>query len=128
MEFGYVYVCIYMEEDKLSPKHLPQPPQQTATSSRIPPKEGAKKMVFFLKWVLIMAGQPTPPPVDTYPPHRNKGLIAGLIKGNQWLIRGGWLTGHNLRSEDVGSFNLKVWTTLTCFTIVFFHDITKMLT
>ena len=31
-----------------------------------------------------MASQPTPPP-PTYPP-RNKGLIAGLIKGNQWLI------------------------------------------
>ena len=30
-----------------------------------------------------MAGQPTPR--ATYPP-RNKGLIAGLIKGNQWLI------------------------------------------
>ena len=28
----------------------------------------------------------TNPPL-TYPPPRNKGLIAGLIKGNQWLIR-----------------------------------------
>ena len=32
----------------------------------------------------IMAGQPTPPGPRT--PPRNKGLIAGLIKGNQWLI------------------------------------------
>ena len=31
----------------------------------------------------FMASQPTPP--LTYPPPRNKGLIAGLIKGNQWL-------------------------------------------
>ena len=31
----------------------------------------------------VMAGQPTPPKV---PPIRNKGLIAGLIKGNQWLF------------------------------------------
>ena len=31
----------------------------------------------------IMAGQPTPPDVETL---RNKGLIAGLAKGNQWLI------------------------------------------
>ena len=44
------------------------------------------------------------------PPPRNKGLIAGLIKGNQWLIspnhkalflggghvRGGWLTSQKL--------------------------------
>ncbi len=47
----------------------------------------------------------------TYPPTRYRGLIAGLIKGNQWLfispdhkalfhlflggyIRGGWLTSH----------------------------------
>ena len=33
-------------------------------------------------WLVI---QPTPPRV-TYPLPRNKGLIAGLIKGNQWLI------------------------------------------
>ena len=32
-----------------------------------------------------MAGQPTPPGPRT-PPKRNKALIAGLIKGNQWLI------------------------------------------
>ena len=32
----------------------------------------------------IMAGQPTPP--GHVPPPRNKGLIADLIKGNQWLI------------------------------------------
>ena len=53
-----------------------------------------------------MAIQPTPPKGT---PPRNKGLIAGLIKGNQWLIRpdhkagyfwggyvawGGWLTSH----------------------------------
>ena len=31
--------------------------------------------------LLVMAGQPTPPNVL-----RNKGLKAGLIKGNQWLI------------------------------------------
>ena len=31
----------------------------------------------------FMAGQPTPPKAT---PPRNKGLIAGLIKGNQWLI------------------------------------------
>ena len=32
------------------------------------------------QWIycMFMAGQPTPP--------RNKGLIAGLIKGNQWLL------------------------------------------
>ena len=30
-------------------------------------------------------GYSTNPPL-TYPPPRNKGLIAGLIKGNQWLI------------------------------------------
>ena len=47
------------------------------------------------------------PPLNV-PPPRNKGLIFGLIKGNQWLIspdhkagyfwggyvRGGWLTSH----------------------------------
>ena len=32
----------------------------------------------------FMAGQPTPPPL-MYPP-RNKGLIAGLNKGNHWLV------------------------------------------
>ena len=32
----------------------------------------------------VMASQPTPPGHVT--PPRNKGLIAGLIKGNQWLI------------------------------------------
>ena len=32
----------------------------------------------------IMAGQPTPPGPRT--PPRNKGLIAGLIKGNQWVF------------------------------------------
>ena len=31
----------------------------------------------------IMAGQPNPPKVH---PPRNKGLIAGHIKGNQWLV------------------------------------------
>ena len=33
-------------------------------------------------------GQPGPPPTLTprTPPPRNKGLIAGLIKGNWWLI------------------------------------------
>ena len=52
----------------------------------------------------------TNPPRATYPPPRNKGLVAGLIKGNQWLISpdhkaglfwgrdvargGGWLTSH----------------------------------
>ena len=30
----------------------------------------------------IMANQPAPPNV---PPLRNKGLIAGLLEGNQWL-------------------------------------------
>ena len=46
--------------------------------------------VFFQKgggsgmMVDVMAGQPTPPGPRT--PPRNKGLIAGLIKGNQWLI------------------------------------------
>ena len=56
----------------------------------------------------FMAGQPTPP--LTYPP-RTKGLIAGLIKGNQQLISpdhkacyfwggvrgpgGGWLNSHD---------------------------------
>ena len=33
---------------------------------------------------MIMANQPTPP--GHVPPPRNEGLIAGLIKGNQWLI------------------------------------------
>ena len=32
-----------------------------------------------------MASQPGPPSGSRTPP-RNKGLIAGLIKGNQWLI------------------------------------------
>ena len=50
------------------------------------------------------------PPPGHVPPPRNKGLIFGLIKGNQWLISpdhkagyfwggvrgpgGGWLTSH----------------------------------
>ena len=34
----------------------------------------------------FMAGQPTLPQA-TYPPKIHKGLIAGLIKGHQWLIR-----------------------------------------
>ena len=36
----------------------------------------------------FMASQPTPPGHVTPPPTRNKGLIAGLIKGNQWLLGG----------------------------------------
>ena len=36
-----------------------------------------------IQTINIMANQP--PPL-TYPPQVNKGLIAGLIKGNQWLI------------------------------------------
>ena len=32
-----------------------------------------------------MANQPNPPGPRT--PLKNKGLIAGLIKGNQWLIK-----------------------------------------
>ena len=35
-------------------------------------------------WVEIMAGQPIPP--GHVHPLWNKGLIAGLIKENQWLI------------------------------------------
>ena len=34
----------------------------------------------------FMASQPTPPDHVTPPPLGNKGLIAGLIKGNQWLL------------------------------------------
>ena len=43
--------------------------------------EGIDNM--YITWldIYFMAGQPTP---LTYPPARNKGLIAGLIKGNQW--------------------------------------------
>ena len=60
--------------------------------------------------------QPTPPgPRTPPPPPRNKGLIAGLLKGSQWLIspknkagyfwggwyvRGGWLIRHNGFVED----------------------------
>ena len=60
-------------------------------------------------WPLVdlFQGNPSCPPKATLP--RNKGLIAGLIKGNQWLIspdhkagyfwggyvRGGWLTSHD---------------------------------
>ncbi len=33
-----------------------------------------------------MANQPTPPRASQETPLRNKGLIAGLIQGNQWLI------------------------------------------
>ena len=35
--------------------------------------------------ITLMASQPTPP--GHVPPHRNKASIAGLMKGNQWLIR-----------------------------------------
>ena len=41
-----------------------------------------KKNTSFFLSAIVMAGQPTP---LTYPPPRNKGLIAGLIKGNQKL-------------------------------------------
>ena len=37
---------------------------------------GGSSRAFFSLYTFIMAGQPSPP--------RNKGLIAGLIKGNQW--------------------------------------------
>ena len=38
-------------------------------------------------WGLVDHGQSTYPPQVPYtPPPRNKGLIAGLIKGNQWFI------------------------------------------
>jgi len=62
----------------------------------------------FTRSCLVMAGQPTPPNV---PPSGNKGLIAGLIKGNQWFSQAliirpassggstlGWgrLTSHDL--------------------------------
>ena len=33
-----------------------------------------------------MAGQPTPPSPKGTPGQFDKGLVAGLIKGNQWLI------------------------------------------
>ena len=36
------------------------------------------------KKTVIMGGQPTP--LGHVPPLRNKGLTAGLIKGNHWLI------------------------------------------
>ena len=44
------------------------------------------------------------PPVHV-PPLRNKGLIAGLIKGNQWVlggrfVRGGRLTCHEKKSDE----------------------------
>ena len=58
-------------------------------------------------------GYSTNPPPGHVPPPRNKGLIAGLIKGNQWLISpdhkaghfwggyvalgGGWLNSHTLK-------------------------------
>ena len=44
-----------------------------------------------------LASQPTP---LTYPPQVNKGLIAGLIKGNQWLIRV-HRVDHGPSTEDV---------------------------
>ena len=37
----------------------------------------------FFQHGTFMASQPTP---NLYTPPRNQGLIAGLIKGNQWLI------------------------------------------
>ena len=44
------------------------------------------------------------PPPGHVPPPRNKGLIAGLIKGNQWLISlisgGGTLGGGRLTSHE----------------------------
>ena len=54
-------------------------------------------MILHLPSEFIMAGQPTP---LTYPPPRNKGFIAGLIKGNQWskrpyaLFLGGGMLGR----------------------------------
>ena len=61
-----------------------------------------------------MASQPTPPG-NLHPPPRNKGLRAGLIKGNQWFtspdhkalflgggtLQGGRLTGHKLNLNEL---------------------------
>ena len=61
-----------------------------------------------LKSQPFMANQPTPP-ITGAPPQIHKGLIAGLIKGSQWVfispnhkagyfwggyVGGGWLTSH----------------------------------
>ena len=62
--------------------------------------------------IQFMANQATPP--ATYPPLRNKALIAGLTKGNHWFISpdhkallisgggyvgGSWLTGHVIQAK-----------------------------
>ena len=73
-----------------------------------------------------------PPNGPREPPKRNKGLIAGLIKGNQWLISpdhkagyfwgvtlgGGWLNSHDFSLTTKDSFNQRIpenfaWTTKT---------------
>ena len=38
-------------------------------------------MVSFSSWLVNQ-----PPPIMYTPPPRNKGLIAGLVKGNQWVF------------------------------------------
>ena len=63
--------------------------------------------LWLLSWLVNV------PPPGHVPPPRNKGLIAGLIKGNRRLIspdhkaiflgggyvaRGGWLTSHDIMS------------------------------
>ena len=40
---------------------------------------------FYEGKLTLVTAQPTPPPPITPPHHRNKGLIAGLSKGNQWF-------------------------------------------
>ena len=81
--------------------------------------------VFFskLQKVTKTMGKVNQPPPGPRTPPRNKGLIAGLIKGNQWLISpdhkalflggvrgpgGGWLTCHYKRGEN-GKALVEFW-------------------
>ena len=68
---------------------------QNIRTCRMPLKKTKKIASFFLS-AIVMAGQPTP---LTYPPPRNKGLIAGLIKGNQWIFSQALIWIHNLEME-----------------------------
>ena len=79
----------------------------------------SKEIAGFMKGKLtLVTAQLTPPPPITSPHHRNKGLIAGLSKGNQWFTsispdqkagyfwgrvhgRGGWLTSHSHSLGDM---------------------------
>ena len=63
-------------------KHFPSKKnaqQQDPTSEDVPPQAAENHVG---RREQIMARQPTPPNV----PLRNRGLIAGLIKGNQWVF------------------------------------------